>query len=153
MKSLRSNRGATLLELVAAVAVLSIVGLSAFALLMFSIRTNNYIVDGSAATQDANLLNSRLELFFDDKITVESTEEGQYSVFLITSEDEEAKMVSLTFEGDTLKCDDEIVCNGLSAFKIDKVNGTRLIRVSYTIEERSFVKLFRLCDPPAVSEQ
>ena len=47
MKNLRSNRGATLLELIAAVAVLSIVGLAAFTLLMFSIRTNNFIVDGT----------------------------------------------------------------------------------------------------------
>ena len=152
MKKLRSNRGATLLELIAAVAIFSIVGLTSFALLMFSIRTNDYIVDGADATGDSNLLNARLALFFNDKITVaETAEEGQYSVSLVPADEGSSpEQVLLTFDcaQGTLFCGEEIFCEDLSAFSLEPIAGTNLIRASYSIGEREYVKLFRLQDTP-----
>ena len=63
-----TNKGFTLIELISAIAILSIVAFSAFTLLMFSIRSNNVIVTGASAAQDADLLNKRLELCFADAV-------------------------------------------------------------------------------------
>lgn len=155
MKNLRSNRGATLLELIAAVAVLSIVGLAAFTLLMFSIRTNNFIVDGSVASRDAGLLNNRLKLFFENKVDIVEKEAGEeYLVSLATTDGNgSAENVSLILMGEKLLCGEEIFCEDISAFQIEKIGSTRLIRVSYTIDDRDYVKLFRLQDPPSSQSQ
>ena len=146
MKILRSNRGATLLELVAAIAIFSVVGLAAFTLLMFSIRTNNYIVDISESTQEANLLNTRLELFFEDKVAVaRDYNEGTYG-FLHFPADNSKQYFLLTFEGNTLKCGKQVFSEKLSRFSLEKIKGTNLIQVSYSIGEREFTKIFRLQD-------
>ena len=148
MKILRSNRGATILELVATIAIFSVVGLAAFPLLMFSIRTNNYIVDISDATQDANLLNTRLELFFEDKIAAaRDYHEGTYGFLCLPSEHNEPReYFLLTFEGNTLKCGEEVFSDKLSRFSLARIKGTKLIHVTYSIGDREFTKIFRLQD-------
>jgi type II secretory pathway pseudopilin PulG len=152
MKKLRSNRGATLLELIASVAVLSIVGFAAFTLLMFSIRTNDFIVDGSVATKDAELLNRRFDQLFEMVYAQELITDGEateYQLALLpTEEDGEIASTVLALRGDNLYCGDTVYCEGVAAFKLETVYATRLVRISYTIGERAFVKLFRLQDPP-----
>ena len=148
MKILRSNRGATILELVAAIAIFSVVGLAAFTLLMFSIRTNNYIVDISDSTQEANLLNTRLELFFEDKIAaVGGKDDSTYGFLRLPSEHNEPReYFLLTFESNTLKCGEEVFSEKLSGFSLERIKGTKLIHVAYSIGDREFTKIFRLQD-------
>ena len=63
----KNNKGFSLMELISAIAILSIVAIAAFTLLMFSINSNNMILSGASASQDAELLNKRLELLFGDE--------------------------------------------------------------------------------------
>lgn len=152
MKTTRSNCGATLIELIASIAVLSIVGLASFTLLMFSIRTNNFIVTGSTASKDADLLNSRLELLFDEVVDVPEPIDGKYRLPLAaTTEGGEVKHCELSVNDTTLLCDEEVFQEGVTSFLIERISGTSLIRVSYTIDDREFVKLFRLCELPETS--
>ena len=137
-----TDKGFTLIELISAIAILSIVAFSAFTLLMFSIRSNNVIVTGASAAQDADLLNKRLELCFADAVLT-----GDVSVSLDAIDFSDGK--KLRFAENVLYFDkgsdeDEILQDNLQSFEITPVNGTDLVRVSYTIGERNFVKLFRL---------
>ena len=145
MKKLRSNRGATLIELIASIAVLSIVGLASFTLLMFSIRTNNFIITGSTASKDADLLNRRLELLFDEVADVpQSLNEKYYLPRSVAEVGGEVEHYVLSWEDTTLYCDGEIYQEDISAFLLEHIPGTSLVRASYTIDERDFVKIFRL---------
>ena len=146
-----TDKGFTLIELISAIAMLSIVAFSAFTLLMFSIRSNNVIVTGASAAQDADLLNKRLELCFADAVLtgdVNVNGNGNGNGVLLDAIDfSDGK--KLRFAENVLyfgngSDDDEILQDNLQSFEIMKVNGTDLIRVSYTIGERNFVKLFRL---------
>ncbi len=152
MKNLRSNHGATLIELICSIAVLSIVGLASFTLLMFSIRTNNYIVEGSASSKDADLFNSRFALFLEDKVGFEPSTDGSFAFSLAQTEgDATVPTVTLSVSEDKLLCGEEVFCENISQFQIIRISDTRLIRVSYTIGDRSYSKLFRLQDPPQTS--
>ncbi len=143
-----TNKGFTLIELISAIAILSIVAFSAFTLLMFSIRSNNVIVTGASAAQDADLLNKRLELCFADAVLAGEVNGDSVSLDAIDFSDGK----KLRFNENVLYLgigseeseEDEILQDNLQSFEIMKVNGTDLIRVSYTIGERNFVKLFRL---------
>ena len=53
------------MELISAIAILSIVAIAAFTLLIFSINSNNLILPGASASQDAELLNKLTQLSFD----------------------------------------------------------------------------------------
>ena len=137
-----TNKGFTLIELISAIAILSIVAFSAFTLLMFSIRSNNVIVTGASAAQDADLLNKRLELCFADAVLT-----GDVSVSLDAIDFSDGK--KLRFAENVLyfgngSDEDDILQDNLQSFEITPVNDTDLVRVSYTIGERNFVKLFRL---------
>ena len=139
------NKGFTLIELISAIAILSIVAFSAFTLLMFSIRSNNVIVTGASAAQDADLLNKRLELCFADAVLTGDVNGNSVSLDAIAFSDGK----KLCFAENVLYFDkgsdeDEILQDNLQSFEITPVNGTSLVRVSYTIGERNFVKLFRL---------
>lgn len=139
-----ADKGFTLIELISAIAILSIVAFSAFTLLMFSIRSNNVIVTGASAAQDADLLNKRLELCFAnavlsdevDEINLEAIDCGGGKILWLDGD--------VLYFGSNDPEEDEILQDNLRSFEITKVNGTNLIRVSYTIGERDFVKLFRL---------
>ncbi len=149
--SIRSNRGVTLIELIASIAILSIVGFAAFTLLMFSIRTNNFIVTGSTASKDAQQLNDRLEILFDDVIDIaKSTEtDGTYLLsFNPALEGDEPTTAALSFDGTTLIYDDLVYCEEISDFRLESIPDTSLIRVTYSIGSREFVKLFRLRRAP-----
>ena len=142
MMNRNTNKGFTLIELISAIAILSIVAFSAFTLLMFSIRSNNVIVTGASAAQDADLLNKRLELCFADAVLT-----GDVSVSLDAIDFSDGK--KLRFAENVLyfgngSDEAEILQDNLQSFEITPVNDTDLVRVSYTIGERNFVKLFRL---------
>lgn len=135
-----TDKGFTLIELISSIAILSIVAFSAFTLLMFSIRSNNVIVTGASAAQDADLLNKRLELCFADPVLTGAVNGNSVSF----SDGKELRFAENVLYFGNGSDDDEILQDNLQSFEIMKVNGTDLIRVSYTIGERNFVKLFRL---------
>lgn len=163
------NKGFTLIELISAIAILSIVGISAFTLLMFSIRSNNMIVTGTSAAQDADLLNKRLEILFDREdcfvavaTSGEPTESGvENSSITISFHPPESNGSSvyawtgesLDFSNGTLRIlnenSEEILQDKLSDFAVERVPNTNLLKVSYTIGDRSFLKLFRVNFKPA----
>ena len=140
-----TDKGFTLIELISAIAILSIVAFSAFTLLLFSIRSNNLIVTGASAAQDADLLNKRLELCFAEAVLTGDVNGNSVSLEAIDFSDGKKLCFAenvLYFDKDS--DEDEILQDNLQSFEITPVNGTALVRVSYTIGERNFVKLFRL---------
>ena len=151
-----NNQGYTLMELISAIAILSIVAIAAFTLLMFSINSNNMILSGASASQDAELLNKRLDLLFEDVyISLEIAENGEMSDVLfyekVTVQDEETyhetgkKLIlsngKLTYDDGTTA---ELLQENLSDFSISSVNGTSLVKISYSIGDHLFTKLFRV---------
>lgn len=144
----RNNKGVTLIELISAIAILSIVAFSAFTLLMFSIRSHNFIMSGSSAAQDADLLNKRLELLFTDSVTVELAETDEEKVITLSYENGTEDETTLCIEDGNLVFTDgdsnEVWQENLSDFKAEPVGETGLLKVSYTIGNRSFMKLFRV---------
>ena len=145
MMNRNTDKGFTLIELISAIAILSIVAFSAFTLLMFSIRSNNVIVTGASAAQDADLLNKRLELCFADAVLTGDVNGNSVSLDAIAFSDGK----KLRFAENVLyfgngSDEAEILQDNLQSFEITPVNDTDLVRVSYTIGERNFVKLFRL---------
>ena len=151
-----NNQGYTLMELISAIAILSIVAIAAFTLLMFSINSNNMILAGASASQDAELLNKRLELLFADQHIsheIADTVDLEEVIFYekVTVQDEETypetgkKLIlsngKLTY-GDEASA--ELLQENLSDFSISSVNGTSLIKISYSIGDHHFTKLFRV---------
>jgi prepilin-type N-terminal cleavage/methylation domain-containing protein len=151
-----NNKGFSLMELISAIAILSIVAIAAFTLLMFSINSNNMILAGASASQDAELLNKRLKLLFADQhiyLEIADTEELEEVIFYekVTVQDEETypetgkKLIlsngKLTY-GDEASA--ELLQENLSDFSISSVNGTSLIKISYSIGDHHFTKLFRV---------
>lgn len=151
-----NNKGFSLVELISAIAILSIVAIAAFTLLMFSINSNNMILAGASASQDAELLNKRLKLLFADQhiyLEIADTEEFEEVIFYekVTVQDEETysetgkKLISsngkLTYGDETSV---ELLQENLSDFSISSVNGTSLIKISYSIGDHHFTKLFRV---------
>ncbi len=139
------NRGATLIELITSIAILSIVGVSCFTLLMFSIRTNNFILTGTNACRDAELINDRLELAFEDKeIFIESaSNEGVFSniTFTINSED---SGLSFEWNGSTLSYLDETIQQNITGFNYEIIENTNLLRITYTIDDSyTSTKIFK----------
>ena len=136
-----NNQGYTLMELISAIAILSIVAIAAFTLLMFSINSNNTILSGASASRDAELLNKRLDLLFEDVyISLEIAENGEMSDVLfyekVTVQDEETyhetgkKLIlsngKLTYGDETSV---ELLQEHLSDFSISSVNGTSLVKI------------------------
>ena len=151
-----NNKGFSLVELISAIAILSIVAIAAFTLLMFSINSNNMILAGASASQDAELLNKRLKLLFADQhiyLEIADTEEFEEVIFYekVTVQDEETypetgkKLIlsngKLTYGDETSV---ELLQENLSDFSISSVNGTSLIKISYSIGDHHFTKLFRV---------
>jgi len=156
MKTPRNdNRGATLIELISSIAILSIIGICCSMLLMFSIKTNNYILTGTSAYKDASLLNDRLEQVFanatividDTGNTVESSDENTDEIT------DEIESVWLDLGGETpveLKLVGSSSCQGDAvlqdyiddlSFKLYQDAG--LVRVRYTIgSSRNIEKVF-----------
>ena len=141
----KNNKGVTLIELISAIAILAIVAISVFTLLMFSIRSHNFIMSGSSSAQDAELLNKRLEIIFSEAEFPSA--EGEIDLNAIVLSDNK----KLSFSEDGLLLQDttqenelEIIQDNLSSFEIHRVTNTKIVRVSYTIGDRNFVKLFRV---------
>jgi prepilin-type N-terminal cleavage/methylation domain-containing protein len=149
----KNDKGFSLMELISAIAILSIVAIAAFTLLMFSINSNNMILAGASASQDAELLNKRLKLLFADPHIYLETGELEEVIFYekVTVQDEETypetgkKLIlsngKLTY-GDEASA--ELLQENLSDFSISSVNGTSLIKISYSIGDHQFTKLFRV---------
>lgn len=146
MMNRNTNKGFTLIELISAIAILSIVAFSAFTLLMFSIQSNNVIVTGASAAQDADLLNKRLELCFANAVLSGEVNENETVALaaIVFSDGKKLRFAENVLYFGNGSDDDEILQDNLQSFEITPVNGTTLVRVSYTIGERNFVKLFRL---------
>lgn len=160
-----NNKGFSLMELISAIAILSIVAIAAFTLLMFSINSNNMILAGASASQDAELLNKRLELLFGDEdiyLEIADTEELEEVIFYekVTVKDEETypetgkKLIlsngKLTYRDEASA---ELLQENLSGFSISSVNGTSLIKISYSIGDHQFTKLFRVNFVPENDQQ
>ena len=158
-----NNKGFSLMELISAIAILSIVAIAAFTLLMFSINSNNMILAGASASQDAELLNKRLELLFGDEdiyLEIADTEEHKAVIFYEKVQGEETypetgkKLIlsngKLTY-GDEASA--ELLHENLSNFSISSVNGTSLIKISYSIGDHQFTKLFRVNFVPENDQQ
>lgn len=126
--TLSSNRGATLIELITAIAILSIVSISCFTLLMFSIRTNSFITLGTNACRDAELLNIRLEAMLKDAEVKVSIENDSLEFI-----DEKQFCYS---DGEQLCYDGTLIQENVTNFKCVPIEGTNLIRITYTIDER-----------------
>ena len=149
MRNTSNNKGFSLIELISAIAILSIVAISAFTLLMFSINSNNMILSGASASRDAELLNKRLELLFGDQyISIEEElcviklYEVQEDVYSPTGEELFYDGGTLTFGAES----PELLQENLSSFSVSQVEGTSLIKISYTIGDHSFTKLFSVKD-------
>ena len=146
-----NNKGFTLMEMISAIAILSIVAIAAFTLLMFSINSNNMILAGASASQDAELLNKRLELLFGDEDIYLEIADTEEVIFYEKVQDEETypeagkKLIlsngKLTYGDETSA---ELLQENLSEFSISSVNGTSLIKISYSIGDHQFTKLFRV---------
>lgn len=157
-----NNKGFSLMELISAIAILSIVAIAAFTLLMFSINSNNMILAGASASQDAELLNKRLELLFGDEDIYLEIADTEEVIFYekVTVKDEETypetgkKLIlsngKLTY-GDEASA--ELLQENLSGFSISSVNGTSLIKISYSIGDHQFTKLFRVNFVPENDQQ
>ena len=150
----KNNQGYTLMELISAIAILSIVAIAAFTLLMFSINSNNMILSGASASRDAELLNKRLDLLLADQyISLEIAENGELSGVLFYEVEQDKVTYSQTAKklilsngkltyGDETSV--ELLQENLSDFSISSVNGTSLIKISYSIGDHHFTKLFRV---------
>lgn len=157
-----NNKGFSLMELISAIVILSIVAIAAFTLLMFSINSNNMILAGASASQDAELLNKRLELLFGDEDIYLEIADTEEVIFYekVTVKDEETypetgkKLIlsngKLTY-GDEASA--ELLQENLSGFSISSVNGTSLIKISYSIGDHQFTKLFRVNFVPENDQQ
>lgn len=143
---LNENRGVTLIELITSIAVLSIVAVSSFTLLMFSIRTNTFIVTGSALSRDSDLLNDRLSLLLRDyKISVSDDEVFFFEAtsFNETEQDVDHSAGRLLLEGEELvyypdetKTDGQVLEDCVTRFHVTIVeeSGT-LLRIEYTLDD------------------
>ena len=155
-----NNQGYTLMELISAIAILSIVAIAAFTLLMFSINSNNMILAGASASQDAELLNKRLESLFGDEDIYLEIADTEEVIFCEKVQDEETypetgkKLIlsngKLTYGDETSA---ELLQENLSNFSISSVNGTSLIKISYSIGDHQFTKLFRVNFVPENDQQ
>jgi hypothetical protein len=123
------------------------------------------ILAGASASQDAELLNKRLKLLFADQhiyLEIADTEELEEVIFYekVTVQDEETypetgkKLIlsngKLTY-GDEASA--ELLQENLSDFSISSVNGTSLIKISYSIGDHHFTKLFRVNFVPENDQQ
>ena len=137
-----SNRGATLIELISSIAIFSILGISCFTLLMFSIRTNNTILEETAACRDAEVLNERLGVLLKDAIVVveddfdfENGPIQTINIRILNSEDE-YETLSLKFDGGTLMQGDSVLQDDVTdcSFQLFSKE-TNLIRIQYIIND------------------
>jgi hypothetical protein len=145
MKKGMNNKGISLIELISAIAILSIVAFASFTLLIFSVRSNNWIVTGAAAAQDADLLNKRLEVCFQTASFPSKTDDCEIALSEVSFADDkqlqyEEGVLSLVGENDS----SELLQDNLQAFQIVKIENKSLIRVSYSIGNRRFSRLFRV---------
>lgn len=150
------------MELISAIAILSIVAIAAFTLLMFSINSNNMILAGASASQDAELLNKRLAILFDKHyVSIEDSTEGEEVEFSLErisfyeKEDysQETNPKSIEFDNEVLSIGGNVCHENLSNFSISSVNGTSLIKISYSIGDHQFTKLFRVNFVPENDQQ
>lgn len=134
MKMIKSsNRGATLIELISSVAILAIIGLSCFTLLMFSIRTNQFIFSSNSACRDAEVLNDRLEFLLRDATVLMETE----ICIVLCDETENIPDNDIIWdqESQTLKQGDEVLQDNITAFSVKRIDGINLVCVKYTIDD------------------
>ena len=161
------NKGFSLMELISAIAILSIVAIAAFTLLMFSINSNNMILAGASASQDAELLNKRLELLFgdgDEKVFVKvdnATYEITFYSEKVSESDPDTREYISTDE--TLLLQDnslyfgktssrELLQDNFFEYKVETIDKTNLIKISYSIGDHQFTKLFRVNFVPKNNE-
>lgn len=163
-----NNKGFTLMEMISAIAILSIVAIAAFTLLMFSINSNNMILAGASASQDAELLNKRLELLFGDEdenvfIKVDNdTYEITFYSEKVSEIDPDARDYVPTDEILLLQDNSLYFCKASSRellqdnffeYKVETIDKTNLIKISYSIGDHQFTKLFRVNFVPEKNEQ
>ena len=163
-----NNKGFSLMELISAIAILSIVAIAAFTLLMFSINSNNMILAGASASQDAELLNKRLELLFGDEdenvfIKVDNaTYEITFYSEKVSESDPEAREYISTDETLLLQDDSlyfgktssrELLQDNFFEYKVETIDKTNLIKISYSIGDHQFTKLFRVNFVPENDQQ
>lgn len=150
MKTTRtSNRGATLIELISSIAILSIVGLSCFTLLMFSIRTNQFIFSSSSACRDAEVLNDRLEfLLRDATIRIDASDEDIICIMLCDSEVNRAENDIVWYRDSLdLKQGDSVLQDKINDFSAEIIDGTNLVCIKYTIDDAyECSKIFPIAD-------
>ena len=154
-----NNKGFSLVELISAIAILSIVAIAAFTLLMFSINSNNMILAGASASQDAELLNKRLELLFGDEdenvfIKVDKdTYEITFHSEIVSESNSDARDYVPTDEILLLQDNSLYFCKASSCellqdnffnYKVETIDKTNLIKISYSIGDHHFTKLFRV---------
>ena len=161
------NKGFSLMELISAIAILSIVAIAAFTLLMFSINSNNMILAGASASQDAELLNKRLKLLFGDedenvfiKVDNDTYEITFYSEKVSESDPDAREYISTD---ETLLLQDnslyfgktssrELLQDNFFEYKVETIDKTNLIKISYSIGDHQFTKLFRVKFVPEKNE-
>lgn len=154
----KNNKGFTLIEMISAIAILSIVAIAAFTLLMFSINSNNMILAGASASQDAELLNKRLESLFvdEDKNVFIKVDNDTYEITFysenVSENDPDARYVPtdeiLLLQDNSLyfckASSRELLQDNFFNYKVETIDKTNLIKISYSIGDHHFTKLFRV---------
>lgn len=138
MKMIKSsNRGATLIELISSVAILAIIGLSCFTLLMFSIRTNQFIFSSNSACRDAEVLNDRLEfLLRDATVLIDTSNEDYICIILCDSEENLAENDIVWYRNSLeLRQDADVLQDKIDDFSAEIIDGTNLVCIKYTIDD------------------
>ncbi len=100
----KDQRGMTLLELLVAVAILSVVSIASVSLLLFCIRTNSFIITGSSSSVRSDQLNARLATYFSAahaiKIEQIGENEGLILIDCFVEESDEEPSVSFQLRWD-----------------------------------------------------
>ena len=156
------------MELISAIAILSIVAIAAFTLLMFSINSNNMILAGASASQDAELLNKRLESLFvdEDKKVFIKVDNDTYEITFYSKNVSKSNSDARDYvpTGETLLLQDnslyfgktssrELLQDNFFEYKVETIDKTNLIKISYSIGDHQFTKLFRVKFVPEKNEQ
>lgn len=163
-----NNKGFSLMELISAIAILSIVAIAAFTLLMFSINSNNMILAGASASQDAELLNKRLESLFvdEDKKVFIKVDNDTYEITFYSKNVSKSNSDARDYvpTGETLLLQDnslyfgktssrELLQDNFFEYKVETIDKTNLIKISYSIGDHQFTKLFRVNFVPENDQQ
>ena len=162
-----NNKGFSLMELISAIAILSIVAIAAFTLLMFSINSNNMILAGASASQDAELLNKRLESLFvdeDKKVFIKVNKDTYEITFYsenVSKSNSDARYVptdeTLLLQDNSLyfrkASSYELLQDNFFNYKVETIDKTNLIKISYSIGDHQFTKLFRVNFVPENDQQ